>query len=91
MTFLSFIKGVLALKRSWMRFMNKNRLLSVLMRKKNKRNTLLFSLLGLGLAGGATAFGMMRGKNNNSIQQIIQKASNSIQNFTPNKLNTSQS
>ncbi|MFZ2462069.1 MAG: hypothetical protein WAW77_00225 [Caldibacillus thermoamylovorans] len=51
------------MKRKWMRNMNINRLTSLIKRRRNNRNMLWLSLVGIGLAGGATAFGMTRGRN----------------------------
>jgi len=70
--------------------MNLNRMTSLMKKRKNNRNMLLLSLVGISLAGGATAFGMKRGKKG-SIQQMMKKASQKIEQFTPNMLNTTQS
>lgn len=51
---------------------------------------LWLSLVGIGLAGGATAFGMTQGRNG-SIQQMMKKATQKMEQFTPNMLNTNQS
>ncbi|MEK0292223.1 hypothetical protein P5F77_17445 [Caldifermentibacillus hisashii] len=78
------------MKRKWMRNMNINRLTSLIKRRRNNRNMLWLSLVGIGLAGGATAFGMTRGRNG-SIQQMMKKATQKMEQFTPNMLNTNQS
>ncbi|MCU9613572.1 hypothetical protein OEV98_08370 [Caldibacillus lycopersici] len=62
-----------------MRTMNVNKVMAMLPNQRKKsRNKWLFSLLGLGLAGGAV-YSMSKGKSNNSnkaIQNIMKQITN---------------
>lgn len=53
-----------------MRKMGINRAARMISRRKNNRNTLLISLLGIGIAGGATAY-MTKGKTNGNMKKMV--------------------
>lgn len=59
-------------------------MINMMQRRRNNRNKLWLSLVGIGLAGGATAYSMSRGKSNETMQQLVKKASNTFGNMMPN-------
>lgn len=67
-----------------MRYLNVNKMVNRMQKRRNSRNKFWLSLVGIGLAGGATAYSMSRGKSNDTMQQLFKKASNSIGNMMPN-------
>ncbi len=56
------------------------------MARKRRRNQMLLSILGLGLFGGATAFGFVRAKNNGGFDQMLQRLRNRMENINMPKM-----
>lgn len=76
------------------RFIRRMRMMGMIqqylpMARRRRRNQLLFSLLGLGLFGGATAYGLVRAKNNGNMTNIMNRLRNQMSNFNmPNLIRT---
>lgn len=59
------------------------------MARRRRRNQLLFSLLGLGLFGGATAYGLVRMKNNDGMTNVMNRIRGQMNKFNmPGMLRT---
>lgn len=56
-------------------------LVPLITRRRNKRGALWLSLLGLGIAGGATAYTMRRGKSNLNIKHFMQRIARKTKNM----------
>lgn len=58
----------------------------IVRRRNRRRNTLLLSMLGIGLAGGATAYSMTKRKNSTNMKNMMQQFVNKAGNLNLNKM-----